>query len=30
LLVEFLELPLTAAAKGKPLTETWKSNRWQK
>jgi predicted nucleotidyltransferase component of viral defense system len=30
LLVEFLELPLIAAAKGKPLTETWKSNRWQK
>jgi hypothetical protein len=28
LLVEFLEPPLTSAAKGKPLTETWKSNRW--
>jgi predicted nucleotidyltransferase component of viral defense system len=30
LLIEFLEPPLDAAAKGKPLTETWKSNRWQK
>jgi len=30
LLVEFLEPPLDAAAKGKPLTATWKSNRWQK
>jgi predicted nucleotidyltransferase component of viral defense system len=30
LLVEFLEPPLNAAAKGKPLNATWKSNRWQK
>ena len=30
LLIEFLEPPLGAAAKGKPLTATWKSNRWQK
>ena len=30
LLIEFLEPPLDAAAKGKPLTATWKSNRWQK
>ena len=30
LLVEFLEPPLDAAAKGKPLTATWKSKRWQK
>ena len=30
LLIEFLESPLGAAAKGKPLTATWKSNRWQK
>ena len=30
LLVEFLEPPLDAAAKGKPLAATWKSNRWQK
>ena len=30
LLVEFLEPPLDAAAKGKPLTATWKSNHWQK
>jgi len=30
LLIEFLEPPLDAAAKGKPLTATWKSKRWQK
>ena len=30
LLAEFLEPPLDAAAKEKPLTATWKSNRWQK
>ena len=30
LLIEFLEPPLDAAAKGKPLTANWKSNRWQK
>ena len=30
LLVEFLEPPLDAAAKQKPLTATWRSNRWQK
>jgi predicted nucleotidyltransferase component of viral defense system len=30
LLVEFLVPPLDAAAKGKPLGATWKSNRWQK
>ena len=30
LVVEFLEPPLDAAAKQKPLTATWKSNRWQK
>ncbi len=30
LLIEFLEPPLRAAAKGKPLTATWKSKRWQK
>jgi len=30
LLVEFLEPPLDAAAKGKPFQATWKSNRWQK
>ncbi len=30
LLVAFLEPPLDAAAKGKPLAATWKSNRWQK
>jgi predicted nucleotidyltransferase component of viral defense system len=30
LLIEFLEPPLDAAAKGKPLTEIWKSNHWQK
>jgi predicted nucleotidyltransferase component of viral defense system len=30
LLIKFLEPPLDAAAKGKPLTATWKSKRWQK
>ncbi len=30
LLAEFLEPPLDAAAKEKPLTATWKSNHWQK
>jgi predicted nucleotidyltransferase component of viral defense system len=30
LLVEFLEPPLDAAAKGKTLPGTWKSNRWLK
>ena len=30
LLIEFLEPPLDAAAKEKPLNATWKSNRWQK
>jgi len=30
LLVEFLEPPLDAAAKEKPLAATWKSKRWQK
>ncbi len=30
LLIEFLEPPLDAAAKGKPLTANWKSNHWQK
>jgi hypothetical protein len=29
-LVEFLEPPLDAAAKGKPFQATWKSKRWQK
>ena len=30
LLVEFLEPPLDAAANGKTLAATWKSNHWQK
>ena len=30
LLIEFLEPPLDAAAKGKPFQATWKSKRWQK
>jgi hypothetical protein len=30
LLVEFLEPPLDAAAKGKTLPRTWKSKRWLK
>jgi hypothetical protein len=30
LLVDFLESPLDAAANGKTLATTWKSNHWQK
>ena len=30
LLVGFLERPLESAAKGKPLSEMWKRNRWLK